>query len=69
MRIPYGFTLTNSGGLETNKSEADNVALVFDFYMASASLGKVADMLFFKTNTVSDWKGKMDSCRGRPSSF
>ena len=29
MRIPYGFTLTNSGGLETNKSEAENVALIF----------------------------------------
>ena len=69
MRIPYGFTLTNNGILEINRSEADNVALIFDFYMASASLGKVADMLFFKTNTVSDWKGKMDSCRGRPSSF
>ena len=59
MRIPYGFTLTNSGGLETNKSEAENVALIFNFYMAGASLGKV----------VSDWKGKMDSCRGRPSSL
>lgn len=46
MRIPYGFTLTNSGGLETNKSEAENVALIFNFYMAGASLGKVADMLF-----------------------
>lgn len=44
MRIPYGFTLTNSGGLETNKSEAENVALV----LAGASLGKVADMLFSK---------------------
>ena len=69
MRIPYGFTLTNNGTLEINRSDADNVALVFDLYMAGASLGKVADMLFFKTNTVSDWKGKMDSCRGRPSSF
>lgn len=48
MRIPYGFTLTNSGGLETNKSEAENVALIFNFYMAGASLGKVADMLFSK---------------------
>ena len=36
MRIPYGFTLTNSGGLETNKSEAENVALIFNFYMAGA---------------------------------
>ena len=48
MRIPYGFTLTNSGGLETNKSEAENVALIFNFYMAGASLGKVVDMLFSK---------------------
>ena len=43
MRIPYGFTLTNNGILEINRSEADNVALVFDLYMAGASLGKVAD--------------------------
>ena len=48
MRIPYGFTLTNSGALEINRSEADNVALIFDFYMASASLGKVVDMLYAK---------------------
>ena len=48
MRIPYGFTLTNSGGLETNKSEAENVALIFNFYMAGASLGKVVDMLYAK---------------------
>lgn len=46
MRIPYGFTLTNNGTLEINRSDADNVALVFDLYMAGASLGKVADMLF-----------------------
>ncbi len=45
MRIPYGFTLINSGGLETNKSEAENVALIFNFYMAGASLGKVVDMI------------------------
>lgn len=32
MRIPYGFTLTNNGTLEINRSEADNVALIFDFY-------------------------------------
>ena len=42
MRIPYGFTLTNNGTLEINRSDADNVALVFDLYMAGASLGKVA---------------------------
>lgn len=48
MRIPYGFTLTNNGTLEINRSDADNVALVFDLYMAGASLGKVADMLYAK---------------------
>ena len=36
------------GGLETNKSEAENVALIFNFYMAGASLGKVVDMLYAK---------------------
>ena len=48
MRIPYGFILDNSGTLEINKREADNVALIFDFYMAGASLGKVVDMLYAK---------------------
>ena len=46
MRIPYGFTLTNNGTLEINRSEADNVALVFDLYMAGASLGKVTDTAY-----------------------
>ena len=45
MRIPYGFTLTSSGTLEINKSEAKSVCMIFDFYMAGASLGKVVDML------------------------
>ena len=48
MRIPYGFILDNGGTLEINKREADNVALIFDFYMAGASLGKVVDMLCAK---------------------
>ena len=45
MRIPYGFTLTSSGTLEINRSEANVVRMIFDFYMAGASLGKVVDML------------------------
>lgn len=48
MRIPYGFTLTSSGTLEINRSEANVVRMVFDFYMAGASLGKVVDMLHAK---------------------
>ena len=36
MRIPYGFTLTSSGTLEINKSEAKSVCMIFDFYMAGA---------------------------------
>ena len=48
MRIPYGFTLTSSGTLEINRSEANVVRMIFDFYMAGASLGKVVDMLHAK---------------------
>ena len=45
MRIPYGFTLVSGGMLEINRSEADIVRMIFDYYMAGASLGKVVDML------------------------
>ena len=48
MRIPYGFALIGSGMLEINKSEADVVCMIFDYYMAGASLGKVVDMLYAK---------------------
>ena len=48
MRIPYGFTLTNSGTLEISKNEANVVCMIFDFYIAGASLGKVVDMLHTK---------------------
>lgn len=48
MRIPYGFTLVSSGMLEVNRSEADVVRMIFDYYMAGASLGKVVDMLYTK---------------------
>ena len=45
MRIPYGFTLASSGMLEINRSEADIVCMIFNYYMGGASLGKVEDML------------------------
>ena len=45
MRIPYGFILTSSGALEINKDEASIIAMIFDFYIAGASLGKIVDML------------------------
>ena len=48
MRIPYGFELTSGGTLEVNKDEANIVSMIFDFYMAGASLGKVVDMLYAK---------------------
>lgn len=56
MRIPYGFTLTNSGTLEIDKSEANIVCVIFDFYMAGASLGKVVDM--FHSKQISSPTGK-----------
>ena len=48
MRIPYGFELISDGTLEVNKDEANIVSMIFDFYMAGASLGKVVDMLHSK---------------------
>lgn len=48
MRIPYGFNLTGSGGLEINEDSVDVVRKIFAYYLAGASLGKVADMLYAK---------------------
>ena len=48
MRIPYGFILTGNGALEINKDEADVIAMIFDFYIAGASLGKIVNMLYAK---------------------
>ena len=45
MRIPYGFILVSGGMLEINRSEADIVCVIFDYYMGGASLGRVVDML------------------------
>ncbi len=44
MRIPYGFILTSDGVLKINKDEADVISMIFDFYIAGASLGKIVDM-------------------------
>ena len=48
MRIPYGFDLTSIGTLVINENEAETVRLIFDYYLAGASLGKVVDMLYEK---------------------
>ena len=48
MRIPYGFKLTSIGTLEINENEAETVRMIFDYYLAGASLSKVVDMLFKK---------------------
>lgn len=40
MRIPYGFILASDGVLNINKDEADVISMIFDFYIAGASLGK-----------------------------
>lgn len=48
MRIPYAFNLTSLGTLEVNENEAINVRMIFDYYLAGASLGKVVDMLYAK---------------------
>ena len=48
MRIPYGFILASDGVLNINKDEADVISMIFDFYIAGASLGKIVDMLYAK---------------------
>lgn len=44
MRIPYGFVLISGGTLRVNEYEANIVSMIFEFYMAGASLGKVVDI-------------------------
>lgn len=48
MRIPYGFILASDGVLNINKDEADVISMIFDFYIAGASLGKIVNMLCAK---------------------
>ena len=48
MRIPYAFNLTALGTLEVKENEATNVRMIFDYYLAGASLGKVVDTLYAK---------------------
>lgn len=48
MRIPYGFNLTANSVLEINEKEADVIRMIFSYYLAGASLGKVVDMLCMK---------------------
>lgn len=45
MRIPYAFHLTSTGVFEITENEAEVVQMIFDYYLAGASLGKVVDML------------------------
>lgn len=58
MRIAYGFILVSSGMLEVNRSETDVVRMIFYYYMAGASLGKVVDMLYVKQIPSPTGKGK-----------
>ena len=48
MRIPYAFNLTSAGALEIKENEAKVVQMIFNYYLAGASLGKVVDMLHEK---------------------
>lgn len=48
MRIPYAFHLTSTGALGITENEAEVVQIIFDYYLAGASLGKVVDLLYAK---------------------
>ncbi len=58
MRIPYGFDLTSIGTLEIRENEAETVRMIFDYYLAGASLGKVVDMLHKKQISSPTGKAK-----------
>ena len=58
MRIPYGFNLTSLGTLESKEAEAETVRMIFDYYLAGASLGKVVDLLYKKQIPSPTWKAK-----------
>lgn len=48
MRIPYAFRLTSTGTFAIAENEAEAIHMIFDYYLAGASLGKVVDMLYAK---------------------
>lgn len=48
MRIPYAFHLTSIGSLEIKVVQKTKLQIIFDYYLAGASLGKVVDMLSAK---------------------
>ena len=45
MRIPYGYIMEN-GQFALDESKAAVMRMIFDYYLAGASLGKVVDLLF-----------------------
>lgn len=47
MRIPYGYILED-GQFVLDESKAFVVRMIFAYYLAGASLGKVTDLLFEK---------------------
>ena len=48
MRIPYGFIMTDCGEFAVEESAANHVRQIFSYYLAGASLGKIADFLYAK---------------------
>lgn len=48
MRTLYAFHLTSTDTLDIIENEAEVVQMIFDYYLAGASLGKVVDMLYAK---------------------
>lgn len=58
MRIPYAFHLTSTGILEITENEAEVIRIIFDYYLAGASLGKVVDLLYSKQISSPTGKAK-----------
>ena len=58
MRIPYAFHLTSTGAFGITENEAEVIQMIFDYYLAGASLGKVVDMLYAKQISSPTGKAK-----------
>ena len=46
MRIPYGFIMDDDGAIAVQEKTAECVLFIFHCYLAGASLGKIAELLY-----------------------
>ena len=68
-RVCFGYNQNEHGDLVINPTEAEIVKWMFERYLSGASLGKIADELYRKGDSVSDRQGKMEPGGDRQIAF